>query len=447
VPGSSCSVVSGKTTMRFQRAIAADGANQQAILLGDSQMVICARGEDGEKALGYHKTSKGAKILNFQTGVATMPTQPPTSQPDTSDPGTSTTGGIELMAGLSMVIKQADEQGLDLEVTSNRNAWVGIGLPNGESVSMIGESGGGADTFICSDGEVKRYWITSKSSPSNGVAAPGSSCSVVSGKTTMRFQRAIAADGANQNAVLLGNTQMVIFAHGADGQTAVTYHGADKGGALIDFQSGGASEAPKKPAEGLVYAHMIFMAMSWGALLPWGVAIANRTRTVTGAPPGAWFKLHRMLQVAGWVVQLIGFVMILVHLENQGGGHFAHFHTWIGLGVVVLGTLQPLNAAARHLCAHPHLGEKKSPGRLVFEIVHKGSGYIAVAFGMLNCWFGLNVLMKFNYDNTAVAVCITVSALGAVPVICYFILSLIKKDNFISVALMRAKKQDDDNAA
>ena len=40
------------------------------------------------------------------------------------------------------------------------NAWVGIGFIEGQSVSMTGGSGGGADTFICSgtDAMVMRYW-------------------------------------------------------------------------------------------------------------------------------------------------------------------------------------------------------------------------------------------------------------------------------------------------
>ena len=33
---------------------------------------------------------------------------------------------------------------------------------------------------------------------------------------------------------------------------------------------------------------LIFEAIGWGTLLPWGVAIANRTRNITNAKPGAW---------------------------------------------------------------------------------------------------------------------------------------------------------------
>ena len=40
--------------------------------------------------------------------------------------------------------------------------------------------------------------------------------------------------------------------------------------------------------------------------------------------------------------------------------------------VVVLGTSQPFNALLRKTCAHPTPGEKKTMGRALWEVVHKG---------------------------------------------------------------------------
>ena len=44
------------------------------------------------------------------------------------------------------------------QVTGSTVGWLGIGFAEGSTVSMTGGTGGGSDAFICSDGEVKRYW-------------------------------------------------------------------------------------------------------------------------------------------------------------------------------------------------------------------------------------------------------------------------------------------------
>ena len=114
--------------------------------------------------------------------------------------GTTTTAaavsGIELSSGLSMVAT-VDGDDINFEVKSSMNSWIGLGFVAGTSVSMLN-----ADTFICSGGNVLRYWMTQKSEPTNGVAVPGSSCSTVSGQVTMQFTRKLEAP-----------TEAVVFIH------------------------------------------------------------------------------------------------------------------------------------------------------------------------------------------------------------------------------------------
>ena len=50
-------------------------------------------------------------------------------------------------------------------------------------------------------------------------------------------------------------------------------------------------------------------------LLPWGVAIANRTKNVTNAAPGGWFKWHKKLQIIGALVPTFQ----AKRAENQSG--------------------------------------------------------------------------------------------------------------------------------
>eukprot|EP00913_Durusdinium_trenchii_P028919 g27114.t1 len=430
---------------------------------------------------------------------------------------------------MRMYADVANGQDADIEVTSTGDGWSALGFIEGSSVSMTGGSGGGNDAFICSGGEVKRYWITSYTTPSGGVAVPGSSCSMVSGNRVMRFKRPLAASSATEIAMTPGTSQMVIWAHG--NSPTLSQHGSsgsDRGGSMVDFATLSAVGATKAVGPAL-FLHVILMVIGWGTLLPWGVAIANRTRTVSNAKPGAWFKWHKRLQSIGaspgsfqsppalflaapvvanvgmrvsgkphseagscasasasydivctspekhclllvlssahqgWLIQLVGFGMAIWHVQEylgsmvvedarypgataRNGTHFSGPHQIIGLVVVIIGTSQPFNALLRKLCAHPMLGtypvvfvtpgDDKTTGRLVWEIAHKGLGYFATLLGMVNCWVGVALLIKGEYEVAAIAVAATLSSIGTLSVTFYFILSLIQKDNCISRMLV-----------
>ena len=56
------------------------------------------------------------------------------------------------------VFKHLEIHTFKVQVTGATDGWLGMGFSEGSSVSMIGGSGGGSDTFICSELEVKRYW-------------------------------------------------------------------------------------------------------------------------------------------------------------------------------------------------------------------------------------------------------------------------------------------------
>jgi len=199
---------------------------------------------------------------------------------------------------------------------------------------------------------------------------------------------------------------------------------------VIDFLTMSASEAEKKSGELVLYLHLICMTLSWGCLLPWGVALANRTRNISGQPKGAWFKLHRNMQIVGWVVQLIGFVMAVWHVKENAGGKSETGHAYIGLVVVAIGTMQPFNAAMR---PHPpDAGEARSAGRLLFEIAHKGGGYVAIVLGLLNVCAGVKLLGDKNYNTTTIVFALTLCLLGAVPVIGYVIAAIVLPNNKFS---------------
>ena len=56
---------------------------------------------------------------------------------------------------------------------------------------------------------------------------------------------------------------------------------------------------------------------------------------------------------------------------------------------MVLGVLQPVNAFFRPHA--PKVSEAKEKKRLAWEIVHKSSGYVAVALALFTIWLGISL--------------------------------------------------------
>merc|ERR1711948_100382 len=103
----------------------------------------------------------------------------------------------------------------------------------------------------------------------------------------------------------------------------------------------------------------------------------------------------------GWALQLVGFIMAIIYVELHSAP-FSSFHTFIGLLVVIVGTLQPVNALLRP--HKPEEGQVKTRMRAAWELMHKGLGWLAVVLGMLNLLLGVMLLVAKSYDSIAVGV-------------------------------------------
>lgn len=439
VDGATCTRASGSTVMTFRRPLAGAG-NMREVAPGQMQPMVWAFGADS--VFGYHGTTRSDMMVDFESMPADQaPAQPealPAAGEDTATTesgGTSESGGARLeLEGGAVLEWTIDGDSIDISVSVSLGTWLGFGLSAGDVVSMEG-GGAGTDVVACHGDPpvVQRHWITSKS-PGGGVEVTGATCTRASGSTAMTFRRPLAGDG-NVREITLGQMQAITWAFGAEGSTTFAYH-ATRNGMNVDFESGQAADAPKKTGEWTLFLHLSFMTVSWGGLLPWGAAIASRGRTVSNAKPGAWFKRHRALQITGLCGMLIGFVFALYHCQVNSA-HFTSPHTFIGAFVVLLGAMQPLNAFVR---PHPPgKGEKRSCGRLAFEIVHRGSGWMAVILGMLNILTGIMVIRAKDYDvaTTVFAAALALSAMA--PVVFFLVLATVMKDNPISKACLVEK--------
>jgi hypothetical protein len=162
----------------------------------------------------------------------------------------------------------------------------------------------------------------------------------------------------------------------------------------------------------LLWGHVLCMLIGWGCLLPAGVLWARNLRIsekkVCGSP--IWFQGHWILQSVGWLFQLIGFIFIFA----LKGPVFSSPHEILGLCVVIVGSLQPVNAQLRRLSCvgHPTAGKEKNTGRLLWEVLHKGSGYAAVIGGAINIVLGIFYARSIGFVGALITIAIVVATLS-----------------------------------
>lgn len=191
-------------------------------------------------------------------------------------------------------------------------------------------------------------------------------------------------------------------------------------GAACDGVCQGPCETPlpdemfKLDVPPLIWGHALFMIASWGCLLPLGVVWARNLRKSDRRFQGhpLWFAGHRLLQSSGWFLQLCGFGCILA--QKSGGTHFHAPHEILGLIVVIVGTLQPVNAQLRHLksVGHPAPDGTCTLGRKLWELLHKGAGCTAVGLGVVNIVFGVFYANGFGFGGEFVAAMSTLTAIS-----------------------------------
>jgi hypothetical protein len=107
--------------------------------------------------------------------------------------------------------------------------------------------------------------------------------------------------------------------------------------------------------------------------------------------------MHQILQSLGLLIALIGWFIALKNFNILGSstGAKAYSHAVCGTTTMCLGLLQPFNSLVR-----PHLpkeDEDKSTLRVVWEIIHKGPGYVAIILAFVTV--GLGTKLVGNYEN------------------------------------------------
>ena len=135
----------------------------------------------------------------------------------------------------------------------------------------------------------------------------------------------------------------------------------------------------------MAVAHAALMIAAWALLIPTGILVA-RHRFVGDA---WWFQLHRGLQLLGLLCTFAGLACIVDSVNKRGVSHFSSTHGRLGLAVVAIAVLQPINAVLRPAATTP--GFKPTQRRSTWEVVHRVIGYGCVILAWLNVLFGLQL--------------------------------------------------------
>lgn len=146
---------------------------------------------------------------------------------------------------------------------------------------------------------------------------------------------------------------------------------------------------PRSKLSKMVVAHGALMLIGWGLFLPSGVIIG---KFLKHRPNGLWFQIHRALQSFGMVLTLIGWIIALSQFDVFGVNNMGtnYQHGILGIVVMVLGILQPINAFFRPKLAVE--GEETSTGRKIWEIYHKGAGWLCLLLAIATIVLGTKIL-------------------------------------------------------
>jgi hypothetical protein len=142
--------------------------------------------------------------------------------------------------------------------------------------------------------------------------------------------------------------------------------------------------------ERTILIHGGLMLIGWGFLLPSGVILAAFGKH---RPDAWWFKIHRVVQTVGLLIAIISWIIALINfsaLQGKGDGTLNYPHAVLGMITMSIGLFQPVNAIFR---PHPAKeGEEKSVIRLIWEIFHKGLGYIGIVLAIVTIGIGTTLL-------------------------------------------------------
>ncbi|KAJ4780799.1 Cytochrome b561 and DOMON domain-containing protein [Rhynchospora pubera] len=152
--------------------------------------------------------------------------------------------------------------------------------------------------------------------------------------------------------------------------------------AVIDIVST-ASQTGPPISSNLRWIHGTLNCVSWGIILPVGVALARYLRPFTSLFGPTWFYVHATVQIIGFLAGTAGFAIGII-MGNASVGVTYGLHRSLGITTFVTGGLQ---SAA--LLFRPKTTNKY---RKYWKSYHHFVGYSSIVLGVVNVFQGFEVM-------------------------------------------------------
>ncbi|KAK9799723.1 hypothetical protein WJX73_004470 [Symbiochloris irregularis] len=155
-----------------------------------------------------------------------------------------------------------------------------------------------------------------------------------------------------------------------------------------------------------VDAHAWCMFVAFGVLIPLGIMWARYCKGVMQK----WYLVHLGTQCLGLAVALTGFLIAVIRFRPIPAG-LAHFQ--LGVAVITITLLQPLNSIPRLTMHHTHVMRSKW-----WAYLHWMLGRVAVVFAWVNMFLGIARYRSWFSDLGDWAAITLACYLGAIVLVC-----------------------------
>jgi uncharacterized membrane protein len=397
------------TLVRATRSILA-GNNPIGIAVDAQTKIVVAHGPAGATHLVAHEDDARTKVTVAFNPSTSGPVGTPTPVANPTDCGPvaaseyeHSLSALEDRYSLHWTMHPVESM-MDLALVAKTTGWVGFGVSTSAG-GMIG-----SEAIIGWPGSINSYHLNAKRAAnvtldseipltvkcSAEFVADGSTWTVV------RAHRSIVA-GNNAISITPGIPTNVVVAIGPQGADYITAHEDDDRVRLqVDFMTGTVKAGKADPRH---IAHGALMFVSWGIILQFGAFFARYAKPL---PNALWFKLHRIIQFAGFGIAVAGFILALVMVGSAAHFKTSNGHAQIGLTVMILGIVQIVVAVFRPNPAS--VGQNKTIIRVLWEYSHWWIGRLALILAVANIFLGLATIKAPKAYTIAYAVIVGISA-------------------------------------
>ena len=466
------------TSVRFTKVLIED--NELSLNSGADNYFIWAYGYTN--TLGYHG-SRGAVAMTLDHcvgGDALVPPAPmPVGAPPPSSAGTpvasipsnsapnapasnATMGSLDC-SGFQQELELATgvtfRYTFKLDATDTTNgimsaqlvyegqAWIGVGPSSSVNGAMVpADAVIGLPGASSSKSNPGKYTLTSKDI--SGVTLLDDSRQTLANHkieqndthTVMTFDKILIE--ANEIPIVLDSEIAFIWAYGygndlgvhrSRGAVRLAVGACIPGVTPVSSNSAGVLSTPSN-YKSFWSAHGFLAGIAWGILSPLAIGSSLLRDLIPKA--GLWFKIHMLLNMTVFVFTVVAFVLAVMAQEKgkipgESASHFVVLtHRFVGLVIMICVSLQVLGGMLR-----PHAPRKlangkmedKAPIRLMWELVHKGSGYGLLACGWWQVQSGLNLYaVRFGTKDLSPASLGFVAAIAGIEAVLYFYVKCLK---------------------